>query len=221
MKLKIVSIVLTKIFKKALDLKEHIITQADSLFCQFGIKSITMDDIAKHLGISKKTIYLHFSDKNGLVVELMRMKMEHQICDMDHSFTNSIDAVNEVFFAVTHMRQMLSKMNPVLFYDLQKYHSEAWNYFVVFREKKLFGVINNNLKRGISEGLYRKEINIDILTWMRIGQIDTIFSQTTYPADQFSLTTLMTEVTEHFLYGICTIKGLKLINKYKHVTEKD
>lgn len=204
-----------------MELKDHIISQADTLFCQYGIKSITMDDIAKHLGISKKTIYLHFKDKNALVVELMRIKMSNQVCEMDQCLADSADAVNEVFFAVTHMQQMLSKMNPALFYDLQKYHPEAWNYFVVFREKKLFGVIHNNLKRGVSEGFYRKEINKDILTWMRIGQIDTVFSQTTYPADQFNIAGLMTEITEHFLYGICTLKGHKLINKYKQITEED
>ena len=200
-------------------MKDRIRQKANELFRRYGVKSITMDDIAKHLGMSKKTIYMHFKDKNALVVELMRLKMGNQVCEMDQCFTDSADAVNEVFFAVTHMRQMLSKMNPVLFYDLQKYHPEAWNYFVVFREKKLFEVISNNLKRGILEEFYRKEINIDILTWMRIGQIDTIFSQTTYPTDQFNILELMTEITEHFLYGLCTSKGHALINKYKQVTE--
>jgi AcrR family transcriptional regulator len=191
------------------------------LFCQYGIKSVTMDDIAKHLGMSKKTIYLHFSDKNALVVEMMRDRMQNQACVMEECCSNSTDAVKEVFFAVTQMQDMLSKMNPMLFYDLQKYHPEAWRYFVTFREEKLFTKIHNNLKRGIEEGYYRKEINTDILTWMRIGQIDNVFNQTTYPANQFNIAQLMTETMEHFLYGICTLKGHKLINKYKQITEED
>jgi TetR/AcrR family transcriptional regulator, cholesterol catabolism regulator len=202
-----------------LELREHIINQADQLFCQYGIKSVTMDDIAKHLGMSKKTIYLHYTDKNALVVELMRDKMENQVCVMDDCIHSSENAVHEVFFAVTQMQHMLSKMNPMLFYDLQKYHPEAWQYYVTFREKKLFGVIFNNLKRGIEEGNYRKEINPEILTWMRIGQIDTVFSQTTYPTNQYNIASLMTEITEHFLYGLCTKEGYGLINKYKQVTQ--
>ena len=190
------------------------------LFCQYGIKSVTMDDIAKHLGMSKKTIYLNYTDKNALVVELMREKLENQICVMDDCIDNSLDAVHEVFFAVTQMQHLLSKMNPMLFYDLQKYHPEAWRFYVTFREKKLFKVIHDNLKRGISEGNYRKEIHVDILTWMRIGQIDTVFSQTTYPMNEFNIGLLMTEITEHFLYGICTPNGYKLIDKYKQIAEK-
>jgi TetR/AcrR family transcriptional regulator, cholesterol catabolism regulator len=203
------------------DLKEHIITQADKLYSQFGIKSVTMDDIAKHLGISKKTIYLHFRDKNALVVELMRLKMENQCCVIDQCFKHSTDAVNEVFFAVTQMQELLSNINPMLFYDLQKYHPEAWQYFVNFREKKLFGVIYNNLNRGINEGYYREDINIEILTWMRIGQIDTVLSQTTYPTGKFNMVTLMKEITEHFLYGLCTSEGHRLINKYKTSAQHD
>jgi hypothetical protein len=200
-----------------LDLKEHIINQVDKLFCQYGIKSVTMDDIARYLGISKKTIYQHFSDKNAVVVELMRLKMENQVCVMEECIGNSKDAIHEVFLAVTEMGQLLSNINPMLFYDLQKYHPEAWQYYVTFREKKLFGVINNNLKRGIAEGNYRQKINSEILTWMRIGQIDTVFSQTTYP-DQFNISDLMTEITEHFLYGVCSPAGFKLIEEYKQNT---
>jgi AcrR family transcriptional regulator len=197
-----------------LDLKEHIINQADKLFCQYGIKSVTMDDIARYLGMSKKTIYQHFSDKNAIIVELMRSKMENQVCVRQDCIGNSQNAVHEVFLAVTEMGQMLSNINPMLFYDLQKYHPEAWQHYVVFREQKLFGVINKNLQRGIAEGNYREKINPEILTWMRINQIDTVFSQATYP-DNFSISALMTEITEHFLYGICSPAGLKLIKEYK------
>jgi len=189
------------------------------LFCQYGIKSVTMDDIAKHLGMSKKTIYLNYTDKNALVVELMREKLENQVCVMDDCINNSEDAVHEVFFAVTQMQHLLSKMNPMLFYDLQKYYPEAWQFYVAFREKKLFKVIHDNLKRGISEGNYRKDIHVDILTWMRIGQIDTVLSQNTYPMNEYNIALLMTEITEHFLYGLCTPKGYKLIDKYKQIAE--
>lgn len=180
-----------------------------------------MDDIARHLGMSKKTIYQSFKDKNALVVEMMRLKMEGQVCIMDKTFSSSENAVHEVFSAVTQMQEMLSNMNPMLFYDLQKYHPQAWQYFKMFREKKLFEVIYQNLKRGISEGNYRNNINSDILTWMRIGQIDTVFSQTTYPLNKYSISQVMAEITDHFLYGLCTLKGHKLINKYKHITEEE
>jgi AcrR family transcriptional regulator len=204
-----------------LNLKEHILREADSLFCQYGIKSVTMDDIAKHLGMSKKTIYQHFIDKNNLVVDLMRDKMENQVCLMHRTNDEAVDAVNEVFISVTEMQAMLSKMNPMLFYDLQKYHPEAWLLFKNFRENILYKVIYDNLQRGIKEGFFRKEVNLVILSRMRIQQIDSVFNQSTYPINEFNLTQVMTELTEHYLYGICTLKGHKQINKYKQILEDE
>ena len=204
-----------------MDLKKHIVTEADNLFCQYGIKSVTMDDIAKHLGMSKKTIYQHFIDKNSLVVDLMRDKMENQACIMDETCGQSLDAVNEVFISVTNMQELLSKMNPMLFYDLQKYHPEAWGLFKGFRENKLYKIIHTNLIRGIEEKYYREEMNLHILSLMRIQQIDSVFNQSTYPINQFNITQVMTELTEHYLYGICTLKGHKLINKYKQILEDE
>lgn len=180
-----------------------------------------MDDIAKHLAMSKKTIYQHFADKNALIVDLMRNKMENQACLVEKSAENSKDAIQEVLMDVTRIQEMLSKMNPVLFYDLQKYHPQAWLHFKSFKEQNLFKLIQKNLKRGISEGNYRKEINIEILTRMRIKQIDDTFNHTTYPINMFTMSKVMIEITEHFLYGICTLKGHKLINKYKQIIEEE
>jgi TetR/AcrR family transcriptional regulator, cholesterol catabolism regulator len=152
---------------------------------------------------------------------LMAEKMQCQVCVMDDCISEAGDAVQEVFYGVTQMQELLSKINPVLFYDLQKYHPEAWQYYVTFRTEKLFTVINNNLKRGVEEGNYRKEINTDILTWMRIGQIDAVFGQMTYPRGQFNIAGILTEITEHFLYGICTPQGSGLIKKYKQTASND
>lgn len=197
-----------------MDPKEQIISEADHLFCCQGVKRVTMDAIAKRLGMSKKTIYQHFSDKNALVAELMAKKMQGQVCVMDHCIIEATDAVHEVFHGVTQMQELLSKINPVLFYDLQKYHPDAWKYYLTFKNEKLFSVISNNLKRGIQEGNYRSEMNTDILTWMRIGQIDSVFGQMSYPWDQFNISRIFTEITEHYLYGICTAQGSRLIKKY-------
>jgi AcrR family transcriptional regulator len=204
-----------------MDAKKNILREADNLFCQYGIRSVTMDDIAKHLGISKKTIYLHFKDKNELVETLMANLMEDQQCLLNNNVKSATDVIEEIFFSVTHIQSLLSKMNPSLFYDLQKYHPTAWAMFKDFRDKYLFDCIQANLKNGIKQGLYREEINVSILSRMRVEQIDTIFSLLTFPAKQFKLSEVMMEITEHFLFGICTLKGQKLINKYKQIIEEE
>ncbi len=205
-----------------MDVKEYIISESDKLFCQYGLKSVTMDDIAKQLGMSKKTIYSHFSDKNEIVNIVIEIKLNTQKCIILDSIDLAENAVHEVSFAVANMKELLSNLNPVLFYDLQKYHPEAWMYFKDFREKHLFKTIHDNLKRGIGEGYYRKDLKTDILTQMRLEQMDLIFNNSSaYTNGKYGLSQVMTELTEHFLYGICTLKGHKLINKYKEIIEEE
>lgn len=205
-----------------MELKEYIISESDKLFCQFGFKSVTMDDIARRLGMSKKTIYTHFSDKNEIVNIVIEIKLNSQKCLIRSNVDTAENAVHEVFFAVTNMKDILSNMNPTLFYDLQKYHPQAWLYFKDFREKHLYSTIYDNLIRGIKEGYYRKDIKPDILTQMRLEQIDLIFnSNSEYTNGKYGIAQVMAELTEHFLYGICTLKGHKLINKYKEIIEEE
>ncbi len=175
-----------------------------------------MDDIAKHLGMSKKTIYQHFKDKDELVNILIKDKLNTQDCSMDLSAKTAKDAVEEIFFAIESMQDLLTGMNPKLFYDLQKYHPKAWLYFKNFREKKLGNTILGNLQRGVKEGVYRSEMKIDILVQMRLAQLDIIFNQHDhYTMNKYTIAQVMIEVTEHFLQGICNQKGIDLINQYK------
>lgn len=220
--LKKVSIVLHRNLvkdEKTVDHKEYIITEADKLFCHYGIKSVTMDDIAKHLGMSKKTIYQHFIDKNDLIMHLMKNKMESQACMIDKGTQSTKNAVQEMFFVVTNMQQMLSNINPMMFYDLQKYHPLAWVFFKEFKEKHLYQKIKDNLQRGIAEGFYRPEMNLDIITTLRLNHIDFVFNQSPGINQKFTVVQAMTEITEHYLYGLCTLEGHKLINEYKQITE--
>ncbi|HEY1025525.1 MAG TPA: TetR/AcrR family transcriptional regulator [Sphingobacteriaceae bacterium] len=202
-----------------MDLRDHILSGSDHLFCQNGIKSVTMDDIAKHLGMSKKTIYQYFKDKNELVCILIKNKLEDHICGIDKCFADAENSIEEIFKAVEKVCEMFRHMNPMLFYDLQKYHSEAWNLFQQFRNDYLYKLMQRNLARGISDGLYRSEIDIDVMAKLRIEQIDLVFSQKAFPPSEYHLVHVMTHITEHFLYGISTLKGQETINNYKKHTE--
>jgi len=204
-----------------MDIKEHILNEADKLFCTYGIKSITMDDIARHLGISKKTIYVHFKDKNELVMLLIQKILDSQRCVIDDKQETSENAIDEVFKAVTELQGLLSNMNPMFINDMQKYHPEAWKIFQEFRNNKLFETITANLQRGIKEGYYREDIQVDILAKIRIEQVDMVFNPTIFSPNKHSLSAVMTALTEHFVYGVCNIKGHKLINQYKQLNEEE
>lgn len=202
--------------EQVLDIKKYIIEESDKLFCQYGFKSVTMDDIAKHLGMSKKTIYQHFSDKNELVNILIESRLNNQDCVIHESAEKAKDAVHELLLTLATMNESLGNLNPKMFYDLQKYHPKAWLYFKNFKEKSLGSAILANLERGITEGIYRAEINKDILTQLRLDHVELIFNRHDhYTANKYNIAQVMIEITEHFLYGICNEKGLALIATYK------
>lgn len=181
-----------------------------------------MDDIAKHLGISKKTIYQNFKDKNELINILIRDRIVNQDLQMNKCLTASENAVQEVYFGMQDMDYFLATMNPMLFYDLQKYHQEAWLKFMAFKEKEIGKKIMENLERGKQEGLYRDDINSEIITRMRLDQVDVVFTQNgNYDTNKNSLSNIMVEITRHFLFGICNNEGIKLIHKYdKEILQK-
>lgn len=198
-----------------MDTREHIITGADQLFFQFGFKSVTMDDIAKHLGISKKTIYHHFADKNDLVNVLMDARYDNHNCEIKLYAEKGIDAIHEILLAMADVNEWLTTLSPKLFHDLQKYHPEAWQKFKHFKEESLKIGIANNLKRGISEGVYRGDINLAILTELRLAHSQLILTgYDQYTKNKYSIAQVMIEITQHFLFGIVSDKGRTLLTHY-------
>lgn len=180
-----------------------------------------MDDIARHLGISKKTIYQHFEDKNKIVVSLV----ESGICEHEQKFEEiekiSKNAVEEILHTMNYMSSIFSKVNPNVFYDMHKFHSDAWQLFRKFKEEKVITQIVNNLEKGREQGLYRTDFSIKIIARLRLEEIEMAMSPLFFPADKFNLHDVNVQLLEHYLYGICTLKGHKLINKYKQLIEDE
>ena len=204
-----------------MEVKDYIIDEADKLFCQYGFKSVTMDDIAKHLGISKKTIYQNFKDKNELINILIRDRIVNQNLQMNRCLAASENAVQELYMGMQDMDYFLTTMNPMLFYDLQKYHQEAWKNFTSYKEKNLARTISANLERGKKEGYYRDDLNVEIITRLRLDHIDMLFAQNAnYDTTRNSLSSIMTEITRHYLFGICNSEGVKLLLKYDEDNRK-
>src|SRR5438552_12257662 len=150
---------------------ERILKAAQELFFSYGIRSISMDDIARHLSISKKTIYHFFEDKDQIVKTLTQWDLDENKRLMKDIEANSTDAIDQILQAMDCMTHQLTKFHPSLIYDLQKFHPQAWNEFKKFTEEHSLHAVMLNLKRGIRQGLYRSDINIPILARLRIEQI--------------------------------------------------
>ncbi len=204
-----------------METKDRILQGAEELFFKYGIKSVTMDDIAKHLAISKKTIYQFYSDKNELVEMLMTVKLKEDECEFKQIQGESENVIEEVFNMMKHMGIMFAKINPTIFYDLQKYHPNAWKKFKMFKHECMAKMVEESIERGIKEGLVRSDLNSKILARLRIEEVEMGLNSDIFPLDKFKIVDVQVTMIDHFLHGICTLKGHKMINKYKQIIEEE
>lgn len=203
-----------------MEMKERIQQKANDLFRRYGVKSITMDEIATQLGASKKTIYQYFSDKDELVEAVVRetIAFSQQTCDENRE--TSKDAVHELFQAMDFVQQIFTNMNPGMMHDLERFHPQSYKIFLDHKNRYLFDSIKNNLIRGIREELYRPDINIEVIAKFRLEGMMIAFNQDVYPASKFNLADIHTAIIENFLFGVASLKGYKLILKYQQERHK-
>ena len=202
-------------------MKDKILLAAQGLFFKYGIRSISMDDIAKELSISKKTIYQFFKEKDEIVDTLIQEKFKKDATQFEHIHKDANNVIEEMFNIMKHMGKVIGEVNPSMFYDLQKYHSHAWQLFKEFREERMVKMIEEMLLRGIKQGYIRPDIASKILARMRMAQVEMGFNPAVFPPDKFKIIDVQLAMLEHFLYGICTLKGHKLVNKYKQIIEEE
>ncbi|HEY0612509.1 MAG TPA: TetR/AcrR family transcriptional regulator [Chitinophaga sp.] len=200
-----------------METQERILDTAFGLFRQYGTRSITMDDIATRMGISKKTLYAHFVDKDDMVVHAISRFLEVIQEEERGLRAGAANAIEELFEVMNMMDNRLRNMNPVIMLDLQKFHSKAFMVFQEYRNNYLRNTIRENLERGIAEGLYREDLEVSILTQFRIASAMLCFQPEVFPIAGFEMVKVQRVLLEHFLYGVASAEGLKLIEKYKQV----
>ncbi len=202
------------------DTKQRIQKAAHVLVMQYGIRSISMDDIAANLGMSKKTIYQYFKDKDELVEAVVDevIATNQYACKAD--IDRSENAVHEIFLVMEMMAEMFKTMNPSILYDMQKYHPAAFSKFSKHKNEFLYNVCTQNLQRGIKDELYRPEMAVEILCRYRVETMFIPFNPEFQQKLKYSLAKIEEEILIHFLFGLVSLKGYKLIIKYKEQKEK-
>ena len=197
-----------------MNIKSRIIEGAKELFTRYGVRSVSMDDIARQLSISKKTIYQYFKDKDEIVTKAVQAHMEFEKAEYEEIFDSSHNAVEELSKVCKCLRKDFHEMNPSLLFDLQKYHPKAWKVWLEFKNEHIRDAIANNLKRGIEEGHFRKEIDPEFLAVLRVEQVQLVFDNQIFPSDKFNLKETQMKLFDHYVHGIVTEKGKKLYLEY-------
>lgn len=195
-------------------MKEKILAEAERLFWKYGVRTITMDDIARRLAISKKTIYQHFADKEDIVYQVVEWHMNHEQNDYCQLKEQGLNPIEELLQAANMMRQHADKVNPSLFLDVQRYFPKAWEVFLKHKEVHIIHDIIDNLQRGVAQGLYRTDFDIETMARLRIELVQLGFNDRAFPHQRDVYVTL-DQLLDHYIRGILSVQGMAVYEALK------
>ena len=204
-----------------MELKDRILLAAEKLFMRGGIRSVSMDDIAQELAISKKTLYKCFENKDQIVHAMTASHLSREAADCEAILRGADSAVAELFSMIDWLKSQFGDVHPSIFFDLQKYYPASWQLWVAHKNGYILRQIEDNLRRGIREGLYRADLDVDVLARLRLAEIELSFNADCFPPRSFDPQRTMLAMLEHFVLGVATLKGHKLINKLRQVNESE
>lgn len=196
------------------DLKNLIKNKATHCFLRFGFRSVTMDDLANQLGISKKTLYQNFTTKEELLHEVLKDKEKERDAKMESFAKSASNPVEMLYGVFQEMLEESEKQSPNYIFDLKKYYHQVWEYFIQKIEKTSIERIKANIKEGKKQGLYRAEINEDIIAGLFYHNAIMFTEQEMIPSNVIQRRTFIKEMLEYHLHGICTDAGRSLIPQY-------
>jgi AcrR family transcriptional regulator len=182
-------------------------------YMKYGIKSITMDDIANELGISKKTLYQHVTDKDDLVGKFIDYEIEIRQEEICRCFKTGFNAIEELFEISIFMNKIIRRQNPATEHDLKKYYPHHYEKIVKARREGVYNYILINLKRGKEEGLYREEIDNEIIAKLYLSRSESIHTNDLFTVEEFTSFRLFVELLTYHIRGIATEKGINVLEK--------
>lgn len=192
---------------------EELIRKISDLFLKYGVKSVTMDDIARELGMSKKTLYLSFVDKKDVVMKFVEYSIANQTCNIHAKETlNSENAIDALLKVSQQLIVLQNKVNPNVNFDLQKYYPEAWDKIKDFRQDHIFTSIRKNILKGISEGIYRDDFNIEIICHLYVSHIEKSYTELLNNTD-IHFEELLKTLFMYHIRGIASKAGIEYVEQ--------
>lgn len=195
-------------------MEKLIVLKAKELFLSYGWKSISMDDIARSVGISKKTIYQHFEDKNSIIDRVLEEFIGYYHYATVTSKQECRNAIEEVYQYTYSSIKILAASNAGFFSELKKSFPAAWQKILLVKEHSIIPAISRNLERGRNELLYRENLNIPFTSSLRVDHFSAVLNVSSSFLRHKEMLRQMNQLTDFYLHAITTDQGKKLINKY-------
>ena len=191
----------------------EILGGAMTLFMTQSVKSVTMDQVAKSLQMSKKTLYKYVTDKKDLVKKTMEFAIQQDCCDVEtvlDEHLNAIDALIKIDHVVSAKLEHVDK-NRIS--ELKQYYPEAWMVLHTHLNNYVYNCMLDNMKSGIEEGYYRKNIDPVIITRLYVYRMTDIFDALIFPEDEYTPSRIDKEYMRYHIHGIASEKGIKYIEE--------
>ena len=194
--------------------------KAEEMFMRYGVKSVTMDDLSRALGISKKTLYQYVDNKKDLLNKVLTFFITRERDIMKAIRERASDAIEEIFLISRHVNKTLQSLNPAAMYDLQKYYGEQFMLMRSLNDQMIYSIIKNNLEQGKEEGLYRNNFDSNIIAKLYVHKADLIIDNNIFPLKEYDLTKVHKEFVLYHLNAIVSSEGQKRVQEYLNNQEQ-
>ncbi|MCX6280937.1 MAG: TetR/AcrR family transcriptional regulator [Bacteroidetes bacterium] len=205
------------------DKVQEILSQVSRLYHRYGIKSVTMDDVAHHLSVSKKTLYEYFDDKKDLVNQVLSSEHSRNCKVFDEILLLKLNAMEELFQIYKSIKKLIHDHNPSMDYDVRKYYPDLFMKVKEERRKTMYENTLRNMLKGKKEGLYRKDLNAGLIARLHLYRIENIVDNELFSADELNSFEVFHELFMYHLHGIMSNKGrdffIKNFEKFQEAAE--
>lgn len=189
----------------------HILEKTALLYQKYGVRSVTMDDVASELGISKKTLYQHFADKHQLISMVTDHLINTRQHCMDEIYLKEMNAIEELFEVARFVNQMMMEHNPAFEYDLKKYYPEEYQKIRSIKRKSMYDSAYGNLQKGMEEGIYRGDMNPEIIARLHVARVEGMIDQELFSVEDISNRDVFKEIMVYHIRGIANQKGIRIL----------
>jgi hypothetical protein len=193
--------------------QKNILIKVRELYMKYGIKGITMDDVASEIGISKKTLYQFVTDKDELVGKFIDHEINQRQREICNCFRVGYNAIEELFEISLFMNKLMREQNPATDHDLRKYYPHHYQKIVKTRREGIYSYILLNLKKGKKEGLYRSEMNEEVIAKLYLSRSEIIHNNDLYTVEELTSVKISEELLIYHVRGIATEKGIEVLEK--------
>lgn len=195
---------------------KSILERVGNLYMRYGIKSVTMDDVARELGISKKTLYQYVSDKADLVEKFYNTefaKIKELFCQIKKRNINAIEQLLEVYKLLMHMLKTYSHTTE---YDLKKYYPELSSSIHGIKRDTMYKALFDNMIKGKKEGLFREDFDEEIIARIMVTRFECLPESTLFNITEFTSSHFISQLFIYHIHGIASEKGMEVFEKNKN-----